>query len=67
MKKKKFTKCYPWESSEKVFTKCDQENCNLPGEFKAPKSINSSAKYNFCLHHVKIYNKRWDFFAGKSI
>ena len=23
-------------------------------------------KYFFCLHHIKIYNKRWNYFAGKS-
>ena len=32
----------------------------------APKSPNSKEKYSFCLSHVKEYNKRWNFFAGKS-
>ena len=46
--------------------KCDEKNCNEPGEFFAPKSPNSSEKYLFCSKHVKLYNKRWNFFAGKS-
>tara|TARA_X000000950_G_scaffold118865_1_gene148980 strand:+ start:25997 stop:26524 length:528 start_codon:yes stop_codon:yes gene_type:complete len=56
---------YPWEkdSSRKL---CDQYNCKNFAEFQAPKSTNSDEKYNFCLEHVKLYNKRWNFFAGKS-
>ena len=45
---------------------CDEIDCNEPGEFIAPKSPNSSEKYFFCLKHIKSYNKRWNFFAGKS-
>ena len=66
MKKKTFIREYPWCSDETHFTKCDQFGCEKKGEFKAPKSINSKEKYNFCLEHVKEYNKRWDYFAGKS-
>ena len=46
--------------------KCDEKNCKEPGEFFAPKSPNSSEKYLFCSKHIKLYNKRWNFFAGKS-
>lgn len=66
MKKKKIAKDYPWEKNGDKFVKCDQENCDEEAHFKAPKSVNSLEKYNFCLEHVKVYNKRWDFFAGKS-
>ena len=45
---------------------CDVMNCNNPGKYIAPKSPNSKEKYTFCLTHVKEYNKRWNFFAGKS-
>ena len=45
---------------------CDESNCNELGEFYAPKSPNSSEKYLFCIKHIKLYNKRWNFFAGKS-
>ena len=63
--KKKATDSYifPDKREEK---KCDEKNCNEPGEFFAPKSPNSSEKYLFCSKHVKLYNKRWNFFAGKS-
>ena len=37
-----------------------------PGNYQAPKSPNSKEKYTFCLKHVKEYNKRWNFFAGKT-
>jgi len=63
MKKKKKVKKFPWE---KKIVKCDQFECENEGSYQAPKSVNSEEKYNFCLEHVKAYNKRWDFFAGKS-
>ena len=46
--------------------KCDEINCDQAGEYYAPKSPNSSEKYVFCLKHIKLYNKRWNYFAGKS-
>lgn len=45
---------------------CDEKNCDENGDFIAPKSPNSNEKYFFCLKHIKLYNKRWNFFAGKS-
>ncbi len=45
---------------------CDEVNCEKIGEYLAPKSPNSSEKYFFCLEHIKLYNKRWNYFAGKS-
>ena len=66
MKKKKFTKKFPWEFKESKDKICDQENCYEIAMFKAPKSVNSKNYYYFCKEHIKIYNKRWNFFAGKS-
>ena len=66
MKKKKFTKKFPWEFKESQDKICDQENCNEIAMFKAPKSVNSKNYYHFCKEHIKVYNKRWNFFAGKS-
>jgi len=63
MRRKK--KVYSWEPNLNT-VKCDQVGCKLEGEYKAPKTPNSKEMYNFCLKHVKIYNKRWDYFAGKS-
>ncbi len=45
---------------------CDEKGCKENGEFVAPKSPNSNERYFFCLKHIKLYNKRWNFFAGKS-
>ncbi len=59
-------KGYDWEPVSKNFVKCDQVGCKSRGEYQAPKTPNSSERYNFCLKHIKIYNKRWNFFAGKS-
>ena len=61
IKKKKYT----WENFDE-FPKCDQIDCDLPGKYKAPKTPRSNEKYNFCLKHVTNYNKRWNYFAGKS-
>jgi len=63
--KKKATDSYIFFDKPDV-KKCDEKNCNEPGEFYAPKSPNSSEKYLFCSKHIKLYNKRWNFFAGKS-
>lgn len=46
--------------------KCDEKGCVKEGTFVAPKSPNSKEVYYFCIKHIKLYNKRWNFFAGKS-
>ena len=48
------------------FPKCDDKQCDKIGEYFAPKSPGSDDKYIFCLEHIKAYNKRWNYFAGKS-
>ena len=55
-----------FESTNYSNKQCDEKGCNEEGNFIAPKSPNSNEKYFFCLKHIKLYNKRWDFFAGKS-
>ena len=55
-----------FESTNYSIKQCDEKGCNEEGNFIAPKSPNSGEKYFFCLKHIKIYNKRWNFFAGKS-
>ena len=55
-----------WEKLN--FRKCDNENCNNKGEYKAPKSRNLLNDYfYFCLLHIKEYNKSWDFYRGMSV
>ena len=64
MSKKKYIRKFSWNLQKKRI--CDQIDCNEPGEYKAPKSTLSQETYYFCLNHVRDYNKRWNFFAGKS-
>jgi DnaJ-class molecular chaperone with C-terminal Zn finger domain len=46
---------------------CEWEGCEEPGEFKAPKGVRSEGQYhNFCLEHVRHYNKAFNYFAGMS-
>ena len=55
-----------FESTDYSIKKCDEKGCKEEGNFIAPKSPNNNEKYFFCLKHIKLYNKRWNFFAGKS-
>lgn len=55
------------EKAEAVAVKCDWEGCEEPGEFRAPKGVRSEGLYhNFCLEHVRHYNKAFNYFAGMS-
>jgi len=55
-----------WEKSS--FKKCDSDKCNEKGEYRAPKSrIMLNEYFYFCLKHIKVYNKSWDFYKGMSV
>ena len=46
---------------------CDWENCKEPGKFKAPVERDNSKKYRLlCLEHIKIFNKKWNYFENMS-
>lgn len=46
---------------------CDYDGCNASGEYRAPKSRNpNEGFYYFCLEHIRLYNKQWDYFKGMS-
>ncbi len=45
---------------------CDMPGCPCDGEYKAPKDRALSDHYQFCLDHVREYNKAWDFFSGMN-
>ena len=46
---------------------CDWENCNKIGEYKAPIEKDNSRKYRLlCLEHIKIFNKKWNYFENMS-
>ena len=46
---------------------CDWPDCDCPGESRAPRSrAHLREFYQFCLEHVRAYNRAWDFFAGMT-
>ena len=56
-----------WEKNQGQY-KCDYKECNENGKYKAPVSRSKLQNYYFfCLRHVKIYNKSWDFYKGLNV
>ena len=46
---------------------CDWENCDQPGSYKAPVEKDNSKKYRLlCLEHIKLFNKKWNYFSDMS-
>ena len=46
---------------------CDWENCKEIGKYKAPYEKDNSRNYRLlCLEHVKIFNKKWNYFSDMS-
>jgi hypothetical protein len=46
---------------------CDALDCDLPGEYRAPKSRSALNEFRwFCLEHVREYNASWDYYRGMS-
>ena len=46
---------------------CEWKSCEEKGEYKAPSSREELRVFKwFCLKHVKMYNKGWDYFKGRS-
>ncbi|MDO5630397.1 MAG: J domain-containing protein [Paracoccus sp. (in: a-proteobacteria)] len=46
---------------------CDKAGCDLPGQYRAPKSPrNLEDYYWFCKDHVREYNLNWNYFQGQS-
>lgn len=44
---------------------CDAPGCNHAGTHRAPKGRGREGQYyNFCLDHVREYNKSYNYFAG---
>lgn len=45
--------------------RCEWAGCADPGAYRAPKGRNREGEYHrFCLEHVKLYNKSYNYFAG---
>ena len=46
---------------------CDWENCNEIGSYKAPIERDNSRKFRLlCLEHIKIFNKKWNYFSNMT-
>ena len=46
---------------------CDWENCSEEGNYKAPKERDNSKNFRLlCLKHVKLFNKKWNYFSGMN-
>ena len=46
---------------------CDWENCDQTGSYKAPLEKDNSRKYRLlCLEHIKLFNKKWNYFSDMS-
>jgi hypothetical protein len=46
---------------------CDWENCDQIGDYRAPLERDNSKKYRLlCLEHIKIFNKKWNYFSNMS-
>ena len=44
---------------------CDWPDCNRPGEHRAPRGRDQEGQYyNFCVDHVRQYNKSYNYFTG---
>ncbi len=44
---------------------CEHPGCGKPGGYRAPKGRNREGEYhNFCLEHVRDYNKAYNYFSG---
>ena len=46
---------------------CDWENCKEIGNYKAPLEKDNSRKFRWlCVDHIKVFNKKWDYFEGMT-
>jgi hypothetical protein len=46
---------------------CEWQGCGRAGGYRAPKGrLHEGKYYNFCLDHVRDYNKSYNYFAGMA-
>ena len=46
---------------------CDWVNCKKTAKFKAPKERDNSKNFKWlCKDHIKLFNKKWNYFNGMS-
>ena len=62
-----FSALQPSLNDELDIRKCDWPGCNDEGLHRAPKSREELNSYHqFCLIHVRKYNKGWNYYNGMS-
>lgn len=53
------------EEARAAFPQCEWEGCDQAGEHRAPKGRGREGQYHrFCIDHVRLYNKSYNYFAG---
>lgn len=53
------------EEEARLASQCAWEGCDKPGTHKAPMGRNREGQYiNFCIDHVRQYNKNFNYFSG---
>ena len=46
---------------------CEWDKCSKTGMYKAPVERDNSRKFRlFCLEHIKIFNKSWNYFSDMN-
>ena len=46
---------------------CEWDKCSKTGMYKAPVEKDNSKKFRlFCLEHIKIFNKNWNYFSDMN-
>ncbi len=45
---------------------CEYPGCTEAGEYRAPRDRTLGSYFQFCLEHVRAYNKAWNYCAGMT-
>ncbi len=57
---------YAEKELKRTIINCEMPGCTEIADHKAPKDRGLNEHYNFCLDHIREYNKAWNFFSGMS-
>ena len=53
------------EAAPQEAPRCEWPGCDQPGGYRAPKGRHREGEYhNYCIDHVREYNKAYNYFAG---
>jgi len=55
------------QKTDDLGQKCEAEDCDEIGKFKAPISRENLRKYKwFCIDHIREFNKKWNYYEGMN-